>query len=468
MNMKNTGSGKVIHMMSPENYIRTKARSLPLHECLINTDWKESQMANVIIARRHTNGNITACLYLVDLFCQGVKDTTWFFNVPLFDYNDKIDEIRERMDFEPVKYELAHNIVFAAVEFAEEYGFHPHRDFISITSFMLEEDSDKIELIDIECGIDGKPAYMRMPYHSKSEADRIIATLENNAGPGNYVIFDETDEDDGETDEEDEDDDPYNFREMTSEERKETYLKLLKRLESLNPDEEDRFKRLTDILFDDLCEQAEVDIEYEKVLEELKIEILPYNKIPDDLLGVITGTGDDLSGLKSMFLKTYEALNEDPWKAGKKLRAFRSKAKEMPAVAFLELKMLSMTNSKDYPGKLKEYYSMYPGYSLIKLLSATERIAGDNREDNILHLSSISLFFPGRTSLHVIEMTNYLEFRIIASIIEKNPNKIKAFIKIMIEREFLPEKYLLMLVSILAFAKVNYVTEYFKEHESGI
>jgi hypothetical protein len=217
--MAKASKGKVIQMLSPENYIRTKARSLPLHECLVNTGWEDSQMVNVIIARKHSNGNITACLYLVDLFCQGVKDTTWFFNIPVFEYNGIKEEINGKMDFEKVKYELAHNIIFAAIEFADEYGFYPHGDFTSVTSYMLEEDNDEIELIDIECGIDGKPAYMRTPNHTKSEADRIIAKLEKNAGPGNYIIFDETDEDAGETDQEDEDDDLDKLGRMTFDEK---------------------------------------------------------------------------------------------------------------------------------------------------------------------------------------------------------------------------------------------------------
>ena len=75
---KNTG-GKVIQMLSPENYIRKKARSLPIHECTINSHWEESGLANISIARRHTNGNITSCFYLIDLLCLGVKDTHYIF-----------------------------------------------------------------------------------------------------------------------------------------------------------------------------------------------------------------------------------------------------------------------------------------------------------------------------------------------------------------------------------------------------
>jgi len=67
--------GKVIQMLSPENYIRKKARMLPIYECWLNNDWEVSGAASIIIARRHTNENITFYLYLVDLYCLGVKDS---------------------------------------------------------------------------------------------------------------------------------------------------------------------------------------------------------------------------------------------------------------------------------------------------------------------------------------------------------------------------------------------------------
>jgi hypothetical protein len=188
--MAKANSDKVIQMLSPENYIRKKARTLPVYECLVNTDWRESKLANTVIARKHTNGNITACIYLVDLMCLGVKDTDYMFNVPLFEYKEKIDVTSERMDLGPISYELAHNIVYAGLEFAEEFGFSPHKDFTSITCFMLEEDNDDIELIDIECGHNGKPAYMQTPFDSKTKVKNIITRLSKTAGQGNFIIFD--------------------------------------------------------------------------------------------------------------------------------------------------------------------------------------------------------------------------------------------------------------------------------------
>ena len=33
--------------LSPENYIKTKARTLPLDQCFVNVEWKNMGMANI-------------------------------------------------------------------------------------------------------------------------------------------------------------------------------------------------------------------------------------------------------------------------------------------------------------------------------------------------------------------------------------------------------------------------------------
>lgn len=198
-------SGKVIQMLSPENYIRQKARTLPIYECRINTDWQKSGIANITVARIHSNGNITFGLYLVDLKCLGVKDSFYHFNISKIQYGELLEKFENRLDTEIVSYTLVHNIVFAALEFAEEYGFKPHRDFTSITRFILEEDTDDVELIGIECGVDGKPMYVKGPFETVAQANTIIARLEKTAGPGNYEFINELDADDDFDDEFDDD-----------------------------------------------------------------------------------------------------------------------------------------------------------------------------------------------------------------------------------------------------------------------
>ena len=143
--------------LSPKKYILTRARTLPIYKCLITKDWETAGMATVVVMRKHVNNHITAGFYLVDLLSLGVKDTHFEFNVTEEYINDMLDEtidIRDEAD-----YVLAHNIIYGAVSFAEDFNIEPHKDF-DVTQYILEEDTDAIALLDIPFGIDGKPAFI--------------------------------------------------------------------------------------------------------------------------------------------------------------------------------------------------------------------------------------------------------------------------------------------------------------------
>ena len=200
--MAKKNKGKVVRMLSPENYIIQKARTLPLYECWINDDWEETGIGNVFVARKHSNGNFTAGLFLVDLKCLGIKDAIYWFNIYEQEYMEILGHAQSSLEMMKITYTLAHNIIYAGLEFAEEYGFLPHKDF-KIAQYILEEDTDDIELMEIECGYNGKPAYIRGPLDNDAKEAQVIAQLEKVAGPGNYLFVggeDDLDEEDDETD----------------------------------------------------------------------------------------------------------------------------------------------------------------------------------------------------------------------------------------------------------------------------
>lgn len=116
-------------MLSPENYIRQKARNLPIYECRINKDWDETGLAQINVARKHTNGNITMGMYLVDLKLLGVKDAFYRFNISEQEYSEIIEEEERQKDIEKVSYTLIHNIIFAGIEYTDELlGIEPDYD----------------------------------------------------------------------------------------------------------------------------------------------------------------------------------------------------------------------------------------------------------------------------------------------------------------------------------------------------
>ncbi len=168
--------------ISPKKYLETRVRSLPVYKCLVTKGWQEAGEAEVIIMRRHVNGNVTVGFYLVHLLCLGIKDTFYLFNEPESEVYDRLPaEINDL--FEEAEYALAHNIVYAGHDFAMDFGIGPDKEF-TVTKFILEEDNDNIPLIDIPVGDeDGLP---HLVVNQPGDYSSAHAKLKQNAGEGNY------------------------------------------------------------------------------------------------------------------------------------------------------------------------------------------------------------------------------------------------------------------------------------------
>jgi hypothetical protein len=172
-------------VLNQRSYLASgRARQLPVYKCSINQDWAESGLAHIYVLRKHANGHITAGIYLVDIFCVGVKDTFCFFNVSETEFNEHVSHYP--FEREACTYTLAHNIIYGALAFAAEYGIAPHLDF-NLTRYILEEDTEAVPLMELEFGRDGKPFLVLTPNPRNAY---FLRQLEKNAGPGNYDIVD--------------------------------------------------------------------------------------------------------------------------------------------------------------------------------------------------------------------------------------------------------------------------------------
>jgi hypothetical protein len=193
--------------LSPKKYIETKARKLPVYKCFVTTGWQEAGIASLAVMRKHSNGNITTGIYLVDLMCLGIKDTFYFFNEP---EHEAIDRLNSTGALNEIDYDLAHNIIYAGHDFAADYGIAPHKEF-AVTRFILEEDDENVPLIDIHTGDkSGKPSLI---VSSSYTYGPVLQKLQKYAGEGNYTFIIEgaEEEDDYENEDENSDSDEDEF-----------------------------------------------------------------------------------------------------------------------------------------------------------------------------------------------------------------------------------------------------------------
>ncbi|MDR0938224.1 MAG: hypothetical protein LBN29_02550 [Mediterranea sp.] len=227
--------------LSPERYIRERARTLPIEECLVTADLRLDGMASLCVARRHKQGTYTVGFYLVDLFCLGVKDSMYQFSVSEEEYEEMLDGLYGVTGFETIDYSRAHSIIYGAVAYAERLGIAPCEEF-ALTKYILEDAEADIPRVEQEFGDHGQP---HLIVHSKLEASKYIPILEKKLGKDGFKFTlldgmgeayeEELDEyeawDDEEDDDEEDEHSPWGMGEFSA---------MMEAFKSLPPEEQER------------------------------------------------------------------------------------------------------------------------------------------------------------------------------------------------------------------------------------
>lgn len=177
--------------ISPERYMRERVRNLPVGKCYINPDWQEQGIAHIIVTRNRAGGNIVYASFLVDTFCLGVKDADYVIDFTPKALEDILEHFRKYHEMEEIDYDKVHNIIYGAIEFAEEGGIEPVKEF-NTASYILSEDTDDIPLIEYDYGRDGKHFLVISP---EGKERRYLSTLAENLGDDfSFVDLAEDDE----------------------------------------------------------------------------------------------------------------------------------------------------------------------------------------------------------------------------------------------------------------------------------
>jgi len=166
--------------LSPKMYIKQRAKNLPIKECLIESDYKKLGMTNVVIVRQETGNKYTIGVFCVDIFCLGVKNA--FCDCHLDE--DAYTRICDSFSSIPLSVTptFAHNLIYGAIDYAEELGFFPHKDF-AFSENILDVNLIDEGINDIEFGFEGKPLFVEGP---NDNAKLIINQLSKSLGRDNF------------------------------------------------------------------------------------------------------------------------------------------------------------------------------------------------------------------------------------------------------------------------------------------
>lgn len=161
--------------ISPEKYIRQRARKLPVYKCYMPQEISNQGMSIVVVARQRPNGNILFGCYMLDTYCLGVKNALYHYDYDPEEFDEFIENIFLKFSgYVECPYEDAHNLIYSALEFAAEAGIDPHPDFTNVAEYILEEDTDDIPLKEYPMGHDGKYLLVEGPTHNERKYVKML------------------------------------------------------------------------------------------------------------------------------------------------------------------------------------------------------------------------------------------------------------------------------------------------------
>jgi hypothetical protein len=174
-----------IKILGPRYYLQ-HAREYPILGCWIMSGWKKEGITPVVVARQPGPDKVIFAVCLVDLYCLGVKDA---YAVADCSQAKFLRELPHMCAGAPEKcsVELAHEIIYGGLDYAQRYGFQPHRDFTAkLCDLVLDPPETHPSKNHVKFGYKGKPLFVSGPNDDERRMKSVINTLINTAGEGNF------------------------------------------------------------------------------------------------------------------------------------------------------------------------------------------------------------------------------------------------------------------------------------------
>jgi hypothetical protein len=167
--------------------------SAPLLRCFMAQDDGGQGMPQVVVSRLLPDGTVACSVFLLDLYCLGVKDA--FLRVVTrgeFE-NELLGGFESRFGVTELTAACARKLVEGAVEYARNLGFSPHADYAEAKAIFGDIDPAACAK-EFKYGKDGKPLFIPGPFDTPARCERIVRTLTEHCGPDGFntlVIADE-------------------------------------------------------------------------------------------------------------------------------------------------------------------------------------------------------------------------------------------------------------------------------------
>lgn len=163
-----------------------QADRYPLQTCYVSESVFDQGIGYVVVARQAPLGQVLAGLFLVDIYCLGVKVALAFLRSRGdFDREVVHGALGDTTTLRPIEPAAARKLAEGAVDYADRHGLAPHNDYRSVRAIFGQIDPDDCDQ-QFEYGKDGKPFFVSGPNDNEQRCRAIISKLTKACGPDGF------------------------------------------------------------------------------------------------------------------------------------------------------------------------------------------------------------------------------------------------------------------------------------------
>jgi hypothetical protein len=160
-----------------------RATAAPILHCCTTESLWSGGIAQVLVSRQLTSGQVAFAVFLVDRYCLGVKNAHCDFAARGWYFDKVYGNLARSSPIVPLTPADARKLVEGAAQYARDLGFAPHPDFATakfIFGDMAASDRQ------FEFGKEGKPFFIAGPHDSPGRCHSIVGILNERCGSGGF------------------------------------------------------------------------------------------------------------------------------------------------------------------------------------------------------------------------------------------------------------------------------------------
>ena len=171
-NKRNAKRAVTAHTGGSAAMVQAAARA-PIERCLMPQELFEVGIGSIFLSRRLSDGSLVTGVFLVDIYCLGVKDA-FVMTAAEHELDQRLAMQQETfVDTPPA---CVRKLLHGAVAFAREFGIPPHSDYVKFEKLFGDADPATCDQV-FEFGRDGKPWYIPGPNDSPKLMQRVTRAL---------------------------------------------------------------------------------------------------------------------------------------------------------------------------------------------------------------------------------------------------------------------------------------------------